>query len=253
VKDSIRKVSIVGYGNVGSHLVNAFESNGVEVSKVLVRSLPSNRSIDFITDIQGLPSKSFVLVCVPDDQISEVIGSIPSNCSVAYTSGAKAISVLPERDDLGVFYPLQSFTKGIELDLSEVPFFIEANNSAFEGQLSELASRISNNVKLAASEERMKLHVAAVFVNNFTNHLFHVANSYLESRALDFNDLKPLISETLRKIESESPYNVQTGPARRGDKKTIDAHLKLLNGIEKELYALLTKSIQQTYKTDDKL
>ncbi len=253
MKNSIRKVSIVGYGNVGSHLVKAFEANGVEVSNVLVRKLPSNGSANFITNFQDLTAEPFVLVCVPDDQISEVIASIPANCSVAYTSGATAITSLPERANLGVFYPLQSFTKGIDVDLSKVPFFIEANNAEFETQLSDLASVISCNVKRATSDERMKLHVAAVFVNNFSNHLFHIANSYLESQALDFNDLKPLIAETLRKIEKDLPYNVQTGPARRGDKKTIDEHLKLLNGIEKELYALLTKSIQQTYKPDDKL
>ena len=253
MKNFIRKVSIVGYGNVGSHLANAFEANGVEVNKVLVRKPYSNSSADFITNFQELANEPFVLVCVPDDQIGEVIASIPPNCSVAYTSGATAIASLPERANLGVFYPLQSFTKGIAIDLSEVPFFIEANNNKFETQLSELASLISQNVKLATSEERMKLHVAAVFVNNFTNHLFHIANTYLEGQSLDFNDLKPLIAETLRKIEKDAPRTVQTGPARRGDKKTIDEHLKLLNGVEKEIYALFTKSIQQTYKPDDKL
>ena len=251
MKDSIQKVSIVGYGNVGSHLANVFRLNGVEVSEILVRESNTNNDFHFITDFEQLAPHQLVIVCVPDDQIANVLNVIPQSCPVAYTSGATNLTSVPKREHLGVFYPLQSFTKGVDVLFSEVPLFIEGTTKKFEQQLFDLAKRISRNVKYANSEERMKLHVAAVLVNNFTNHLFHLSKTYLDGQSLHFDDLKPLIAETIRKIEHESPYNAQTGPARRGDVKTINQHLELLTGIEREIYALITKSIQKTYSKND--
>lgn len=253
MKNIFQKVSIIGNGNVGFHLIEAFCDAGIEVTHVLVRHSinETERNVAYVNSYSELPKNQLVIVCVPDDFITEVIEQIDESCPVAYTSGSVNIASLPKRNELGVFYPLQSFSKGVQLEMGEVPFFIEANEISFGESLFELAQKLSKNVKYASSEQRSKLHLAAVWVNNFTNHLTFIAQEYLESEQMDFEDLKPLLKETIRKIELNSPRESQTGPARRGDQKTIEKHLKMLNESQQEIYRILTQSIQKTYLQND--
>lgn len=254
MKNTIQKISVVGYGNVAYHLIKAFEEQGIVVSDLVVRSKNSSLESSFggiiHTSASFLPEHQLVLVCVPDDAISEMLKTIPMECPVAYTSGSVDLKSLPERDNLGVFYPLQTFSKKIDLNLFEVPFFIEANNTDFGSQLFDLAWSISRTVNYASSEDRKKLHLAAVWVNNFTNHVNHIALSYLEENGFSFDHLRPLLKETARKISIETPYNAQTGPARRNDSNVIEEHLSMLSGDRKEIYRLLSKSIKDTYNND---
>lgn len=253
MKKDIKQLTIVGYGNVGSHLTQALVDSGIEVTHLVSRqksSIPESLDVSIAHGVNEIPSDQLILVCVPDDAIESVIASIPASHPVAYTSGAKTINSLPQRDSLGVFYPLQTFSKGVDLNVFEVPFFIEANNEVFAAQLFDLAWKISRKVSYANSEERKRLHVAAVWVNNFTNHMNHIAYQFLEAEGLDFEHLKPLLSETVRKLEHKTPFESQTGPARRQDEQTITEHLALLGEKERELYQRITDSIKDTYKND---
>lgn len=254
MKNSIQKISIIGLGNVGTHLFDAFLQEGIEISHVVSRSEPSQRVLansNWIQDPKGLPSDQLVLICIPDDRIANVISEIPEDCPVAYTSGSVNLLTLPQREQLGVFYPLQTFTKDSPLNMFEVPFFIEARSTDFASQLVDLAWVISKNVNYASSDERKKMHLAAVFINNFTNHLAYISKQYLDSEKLDFNHLKPLLKETARKLESQDPKLIQTGPARRNDQEIIREHLAALeNSTQKEIYRLISKSIHQTYFND---
>ena len=251
-----QKVSIVGYGNVGSHLAEALCNAGIVIThictqnKVVCEDLPNT---SFVTDLQVLPIGQLTLICVHDGEIENILSSISIETPVVYTSGSVKLDTLSRTDHLGVFYPLQTFTKGIPVDITKVPFFIESNSEAFGEELYALASSLSSNVKYATSEERAKLHLAAVWVNNFTNHINFIAKDYLDGQQLDFEDLKPLLKETIRKIEMNSPFEVQTGPARRGDKRTIEQHLKMLEPKRQEIFQLLSESILNTYKKNDKL
>ena len=251
MKQAIQKLSIVGIGNVGSHLYDAFKQENIEVTHVFSRSQPSEDILDsseWVNDLGQLPSGQLVLVCVPDDLISSIISEIPADCPIAYTSGSVELNQLHERDELGVFYPLQTFTKGSPINVFEVPFFIEARSTDFASKLFDLAWVISRKVSYASSAERKKLHLAAVFINNFTNHLAHISKSYLDHQNLDFEHLKPLLKETARKLESQDPIDIQTGPARRNDKEIIQDHIDALEDpLQKEIYRLLSKSIHQTY------
>lgn len=254
MKNSIQKLSIVGLGNVGSHLFDAFLQESIQVTHVVSRSKPSEHVLatsTWIQDAKDLPLDELVIVCVPDDLISTVISEIPTACPIAYTSGSVNLSNLPKREELGVFYPLQTFTKDSPINIFEVPFFIEARSTDFASKLFDLAWVISRNVNYASSEERKKMHLAAVFINNFTNHLAYISKHYLDSEELDFEHLKPLLKETARKLESQDPFAIQTGPARRNDQEIIREHIDALeNPIQKEIYRLISKSIQQTYFND---
>ena len=218
------------------------------------RSKPSDKILhdaEWVKDPSELPHEQLVIVCVPDDIIASILLKIPSDCPVAYTSGSVNLSKLPHRDDLGVFYPLQTFTKGSPLNIFEVPFFIEANDPDFAAKLFDLAWIVSRNVNYANSEDRKKLHLAAVFINNFTNHLAHISKNYLDKEELDFDHLKPLLKETARKLENQDPISIQTGPARRKDREIINEHIDALEDpIQKEIYRLISKSIHQTYFND---
>lgn len=254
MKNSIQKLSIVGLGNVGSHLFDAFAQEKIKITHVVSRSEPSQRVLaksEWIQDLKELPSGQLVIICVPDDLIDSIIGEIPADCPIAYTSGSVSLSNLPERNELGVFYPLQTFTKDSPINIFEVPFFIEARSTDFASELFDLAWVISRNVSYASSADRKKMHLAAVFINNFTNHLAHISKQYLESENLDFNHLKPLLKETAKKLDTQDPLAIQTGPARRNDQEIIQEQIDALeNPIQKELYRLFSKSIHQTYFND---
>lgn len=255
MKNKIQKVSFVGNGNVGSHLIEALRKNDFEVTHILVRSTKkyNESNLKFISDYTELPNNQLTFVCVPDDEIVDVIQKIDQSNPIAYTSGSVSLSEFENRKEIGVFYPLQTFTRGIDLDLKKVPFFIESNSTYFGEQLFDIAKRLSNNVKYANSEQRAKLHLAAVWVNNFTNHINFIAKDYLDTQEMDFDDLIPLLQETVKKIVDNSPQKSQTGPANRGDRKTIEKHLMMLPEQRKELYLKLSESIIKTYSKDDKL
>jgi predicted short-subunit dehydrogenase-like oxidoreductase (DUF2520 family) len=251
VKSGIQKISLVGLGNVGYHLAKAFDKTGIEITHVFSRQLKSCPELSFnpkfIDNLKDLPNSQLIILCVPDDVIKDTLELIHPSCPVAYTSGSTDISSLPERENIGVLYPLQTFSKDTALNMNEVPFFIEGSNSNFSATLFDLAWEISSHVNYANSQERKELHLAAIWVNNFTNHLIHIAKEYLESKELDFGHLKPLLLETVMKLKEQEPYDSQTGPARRGDVKIIEQHLSKLEGTSKEIYQLISDSIINTY------
>ncbi|WP_322790497.1 Rossmann-like and DUF2520 domain-containing protein [Tenacibaculum tangerinum] len=144
----------------------------------------------------------------------------------------------------GVFYLLQSFSKDKEVNFNEIPFCLEAENKEDLQLLETLAKSIGKNIYHINSEQRKQLHVAAVFVNNFTNHMYKIGADICNEHRVPFEVLQPLIQETAQKIITLSPEAAQTGPAKRNDQKTIQEHLALLNTEQKEIYKLITKSIQ---------
>lgn len=255
MKNEITSVTIIGSGNVAHHLGTALKNKGITISHLWSRTKENAEELAAklgakVTNLNDLPENQLAIVCLSDDAIQPTIDKILKNIPIAYTSGSVNLSQISKRNQLGVFYPLQTISKAVDLDLSEVPFLIEATDANFEGKLVQLAKRISSNVHLINSEQRQKLHHSAVWINNFTNHLIHQAQELTERGNLDFELLQPLLKETIRKVESQSAYDAQTGPARRNDLKTMQKHLNELSGTSKELYALLSKSIQETYGND---
>lgn len=250
------QISLVGFGNVGSHLYKLFQNHGIHVSHILTktgRTEDINNKTLLIRNPEELPNHQLTIICVNDDAISSVVDKIDPSIPVAYTSGSVNISSIKSRDDLGVFYPLQTFSKGHELKTPEFPILIEANNPTFEKQLRGVALTISSQVQLADSAYRAKIHLVAVWVNNFTNHIIHLAKKRSNVEQVDFELLKPLLMETVAKLHDMNPYEAQTGPARRGDRNTIQGQANNLTGIEKEIYELINRSIIESYNTHEEL
>ena len=248
------KVVIIGTGNVAKHLCNAFQrANGVDVVLVAGRNSKSLQSFSHITDIQqgftNLVDADVYLIALSDDAIATVSESIASSEKlVVHTSGSTSLNKLPSNGRRGVFYPLQTFSKERIVDFNEIPVCLEAENDKDYIMLEELAGAITEKVFRVNSEQRLQLHMSAVFVNNFVNHLFQIGYELCEEKALPFDLLKPLINETVRKIEVMNPYEAQTGPARRGDMNTMQTQLENLNNkTHQEIYKLLSESIQSTY------
>jgi predicted short-subunit dehydrogenase-like oxidoreductase (DUF2520 family) len=185
------------------------------------------------------------IIAITDDAIAEVSRQLPfSNELVVHTSGSVSMQAINNKNRQGVFYPLQTFSKAKYVDFKEIPICIEAQNEKDLLTLESVAKSISNSVYTINSEQRKALHVAAVFVSNFTNHLYQIGNKICIDNELSFDILKPLIQETANKILTLSPQESQTGPAKRKDTQTINAHLNFLtNDNQKEIYKLLTKSI----------
>ena len=146
------------------------------------------------------------------------------------------------------YFALQTFSKNTDVDFSQVPFCIETLDKKDLPILKSLAEAIGSPHYKINTEQRQTLHLAAVFINNFTNQLYRIAHEISDAKSINFDILKPLIQETANKVQELSPYMAQTGPAKRNDKKTIKRHLKLLeNEHHKTIYELLTKSIQKTH------
>ncbi len=244
----IESISIIGSGNVAHHLGKAFAGH-VKIVSLCSRNhetgsrLAEELDAFFVESIEEVLPSDLVLICVNDDAIASVLDRLPIEMACAYCSGAIDISTLPSRDSLGVFYPLQTFSANRTVDLFEVPFFIEANNEYLAQALFDMAWLLSRKVVFANSIDRKNLHLAAVMVNNFVNHIDFLAEQFLISKSLEFDYLKPLIKETAMKVQSIRPFDAQTGPAMREDQITIDSHLSLLDDETKEIYNLLTKSI----------
>ena len=248
------KVVLFGAGNVAQHLIIAFQQSGkVDVIQVVVRdknkaelSIASNRITE---NWQEIAQADIYLFAVSDGAISELSSKLPfNNVLVAHTSGSVALNALDSKNRRAVFYPLQTFSKSRAVDYSYVPVCIEWENTNDQQLLTDLASCISPNCYAINSVQRKALHVAAVMVNNFVNHLYHIGEEICEEHQVPFAILEPLIAETAEKIKHLSPRLSQTGPAIRHDQKTIQAHLDLLTQPnQKAVYKLLTVSIQNNY------
>tara|TARA_B110001469_G_scaffold107468_2_gene107704 strand:- start:959 stop:1654 length:696 start_codon:yes stop_codon:yes gene_type:complete len=225
-------ILIIGDGNVASHLCKAFSKvDAVVVTKIKSRNLTVT------------PNADVTIIAVSDDAIAEVSSKI-HNSFVVHTSGSVAMVSLNNKSRKGVFYMLQTFSKNKAIDFSEVPFCLETENEKDYGLLESLANLIGKKVYAINSQQRKALHVAAVFVNNFSNHMYKTGSDICAENNVPFAILEPLIKETAAKIETLSPAAAQTGPAIRKDQRTIKEHLALLNKQQQETYTTITKSIQ---------
>jgi predicted short-subunit dehydrogenase-like oxidoreductase (DUF2520 family) len=227
------KVVLIGQGNVASHLATAFDAaTHIEIVKVNSRQL------------ENIPSADITIIAVSDNAITTVSNQLRANNSlIVHTSGTVEMSAISQKRK-GVFYPLQSFTKGTIIDFSNIPFCLEATNDKDLVLLEELAKSIGENFYRITSDQRKKIHLAAVFVNNFSNHMYKIGKDICDEHQVPFEILYPLIEETAKKIQSVPPLDAQTGPAKRNDTQTIQSHLENLNLQQHKIYKIITKSIQ---------
>jgi len=246
------KIVILGAGNVGTHLFRVFtQAKEVQVIQWYNRSLENikqyQKEVALTDQLDHLKEADVYLLALSDDAIPITANELaPLNGIVAHTAGSVPMDVLKQHTNRGVFYPLQTFSKNRAVDFKSIPICIEANNDQNKETLTKLAHTIGENIHYINSTQRMGLHTAAVYVNNFTNHLYQVGAQICEEQEVPFDLLRPLIAETAVKIESITPKEAQTGPALRNDKTTLQKHMdQLSDPVFKNLYLTLTESIQK--------
>lgn len=252
------RIGLFGTGRVASQLAPALVAAGHQLAFVwsrtsvsavaLAASLPGTPAL--VTLAPPLPPADVYLLAVPDAAVEPLFTSISwhEGALVAHLAGALPLAVFAAQPVVrgGVLYPIQTFSPGRAIDWPTVPLCIEAATPDAEATLLALAGSISQHVRRLDSAQRLKLHVAAVFANNFTNHLLGIADALLAEAALPPELLAPLVRETVAKALANPPFAVQTGPAVRRDAPTLATHHAALaaHPAWQALYAQLTASIQ---------
>ena len=246
---------MIGSGNAAAVLGRKFKAAGHQIMQVYGRQPTAASALAYEWDTESTnytslinPDADVYIVAVSDNAVPELASQIklPGKI-VAHTAASVPASVLSAvTEHYGVFYPLQSLRRE-STQLPEIPIFWDAATPRAKMVLQELAGSISAGVPIVADDEaRRKLHLAAVLVNNFVNHLYTLAQSYCEKEGINFKQLLPLIDETAQRVHHLSPHLAQTGPASRHDQDTLQSHRTLLerHPALKQVYELMTESIQ---------
>ena len=248
-------IVIIGTGNAATVLGRKFKKAGHRIIQVFGRdaSEASKLAYEFGTESTNYWSvirkdADFYLIAVSDDAIQEVAKHVhvPGKVVAHTAASVKKDMIKNMSHHYGVFYPLQSLRMDAK-ELPEIPIFVDASDEITKKKLEELATSISKeNVVIANDDQRLKMHVAAVIVSNFTNHLYKLAEDYCKKEGIDFKQLLPLIEETASRLKTADASKSQTGPASRHDEPTIEQHLKLLETYPqlKKIYQVMTESIQ---------
>lgn len=252
------RLVIIGTGNVATALSLLFSEEGHTIVQVYGRdkakaaALASRCNAAPVNDLALLSKEAdLYIIAVSDNAIPAIAASLQlGDKLLVHTAGSVSREVLKRSSKYyGVLYPLQSLRA--ELDhVTEIPFLVDANTPEQTAFLKNIAMTVSMQVQTATDEQRLHLHVAAVVVSNFTNHLYALAEAYCKKEKVDFRMLLPLISEVANRIQHASPHEVQTGPAVRNDQSTIGKHLELLQGFPElqQLYAAFSSSLEKMYR-----
>ena len=254
-------IVFVGAGNLATNLAKALYRKRFRIVQIFSRTEESARSLalqveaDYTTDLKELTGDAkLYIVSLKDAAFVELLPQIAEgkeHALLVHTAGSIPMSVWEGHTQrYGVFYPMQTFSKQREVKFDEVPFFIEAKTAEDVALLKAIAATLSDHVYEASSEQRKSLHLAAVFICNFTNHMYALAADLLEKYQLPFNVMLPLIDETARKVHELAPRDAQTGPAVRYDKNVIENHLAMLADLPalQEIYKLMSKSIHEHHQ-----
>ncbi len=252
----MKSLVVVGSGNVGTRLAHALKPQGYEIIQVYSRSLHNAKvladqlsceavnQVDFIS-----PKGDLYLVSLADDAYPSFVQHFKkTEALIVHTSGSLEMDVLePCSPNYGVLYPFQSFSKDRMIDLSMVPFLIDASNDESLDDVAAIADSLSKQVYHLNDEQRRIYHLTGVFANNFVNRLYHIAADICEEEDLDFDLLKPLIRETAEKAIIGSPREMQTGPAKRKDEQILNIHYKMLASDvdQQKIYQVLSESIMK--------
>ncbi len=262
VKDHIARITLVGAGNAGHKFGVAFRQAGYLIHEIYSRTeesaikLSNRLNCNYTTQLSDLdPGADLYVLAVNDDVLPSVLDSFPfKDKLIVHTSGATPIDVFSDRgfSDYGIFYPVQSFSKEDTESLAPIPICVEAKKEENTQLLMSFGRSLSMKVYILDSEKRKTLHVAAVFANNFSNHMYAIAEELLSEDGIDFEIIRPLIQTTASKIKNKQPKNIQTGPAVRNDQKVIKRHLEFLKDHPnyQKLYEEVTNSIIAKQKSN---
>ena len=245
------KVTVIGNGNLGTHWCHVLSKNkDISLLQWYGRSFSASASatsikVSTINQIHMLTKADVYILAVSDDAIGTISSQLPEGAFTVHCSGSVSLDTLENKGEKGVLYPVQSFSKEHLISFKGIPFCIEASTAEKLSFLRHFCKILGATTTTMTSEQRKYLHLAAVIVNNFSNHLFVEAAKICEANALSFELLHPLIEETAAKIKRTKPQHAQTGPAIRNDHNTLQEHEELLKESPlKKTYTSLSKAIQ---------
>lgn len=261
--ETLYNVVVVGSGNLAEALARAVAAApDLRLRQLFARNAERGAAVAALantshtSDPAQLAPADIYLVAVSDRAVGEVTAAlpIPAGAFVAHTAGSVPMDEIPEKySRRGVFYPLQTFTKGRAVDFAQIPLFIEGSDEAATRQLEAFARRLSRTVLRADSAQRRAIHLSGVFACNFANAMYAAAEGVLAGAGLPFDVLKPLIRETAAKAaDAPSPAAVQTGPAVRGDAPTL-AHHRAMLAEAPELETIYTEISHYIWETSKKI
>lgn len=249
------RITILGSGNVAEHLGKAFFNAGHNIHQIYSRNPITAKELAlvlnaiYINSVEDIDAEADIYIfCVKDSAIVDIVNKFPiKNKLLVHTSGSVEMDIFKSKtSNQGVFYPLQSFVKGKDVDFNNIPICLEYSNEESLKILELLAYSLSKNIYKINSEQRLILHIAAVFVCNFTNYMYAVAEELTKQYEIPYELLLPLIEETAQRVKHISPSKAQTGPAVRNDINIISKHEQTLqqNADFLELYRIITKQIK---------
>jgi len=257
------QIVFIGAGRLATNLAPALQRVGHSILQVYSRTMDAAKMLAdrvgaiAITDLQKVSTEADVYVfSVTDTALPQLILQMPpvsKNSVFLHTAGSVPMKVFEGRGGhYGVFYPMQTFSKGCDVDFKTIPVFIEGNDSRSQQVVKELAISVSENVRELSSEGRRHLHLAAVFACNFANHCYELSAEILAKYGVPFEVMLPLVDETAAKVHKMSPRDAQTGPAVRCDEKVLEAQKGLLtdNPLHAQIYDLMSRSISQSSLID---
>ncbi|MCY7422387.1 MAG: DUF2520 domain-containing protein [Chitinophagaceae bacterium] len=247
------KVVIVGSGNVATVLGKKMKESGVDILQVISQTYTKALELGTALNVPATDNygelntgADIYLLAVTDNSIATVAAQLPELHSiVVHTAGSVSKDVLQGSfGQYGVIYPLQTLNRQIST-IPEVPVMVDGNTEVVKETLKKFAKTWAEQVVVANDQQRLTTHVAAVIVNNFTNHLMALTEDFCMNEGIDFSLLFPLINQTVNSLGTMPAARLQTGPAERGDISIIDKHLQLLNRYPalRNLYLKLSESI----------
>lgn len=254
------KIAIIGAGNVATRLGLAMKERGLDIVGVASRGGESARILAsklgcaaYSSASQIPPEASFILIATQDHAVADAVAQLPeSGAVVAHTSGSVPLDVVAAKfARAGVLYPLQTFSRDVDVNVAEVPFFTEATDGETLAIIDALASSLSFTVHHADSRLRSRLHVAGVLTSNFPIWLLKITEDLLSGEGLPLSTVAPLMKATIEKAFEVGPESAMTGPARRGDRATIAKHMQILAGDDREIYRLLSEAILNHYHPEN--
>jgi predicted short-subunit dehydrogenase-like oxidoreductase (DUF2520 family) len=250
--NEIKSVAFVGSGKVANGLAEIFHSNNIQITGISSRNKETGKVLAAKVEAPFFDSTldlnaDLIIVAVADQFVSEIVNSFPYSQLVAFTAGSVSLENLKEVENKAVFYPLQTFTEGRSLTVKKMPILLETTSNEVGESLIQLCTKIGFNFQFCDSNKRKKIHLSAVFLNNFVNHLVYLAQDEASKNQVDWAIFEPLLQETFEKLKLLSPFEAQTGPAKRHDQLIINEHLELLDGRKKEIYKILSESITEIH------
>jgi len=248
------RVVIIGAGNVASVFGRLISAANHEIIQVYSRSISSAQSLgkelgcSFVDNLEAVDlTADIYILAITDNALQNIQDSLfLGDKLVVHTAGSVSKKVLSNiSSQYGVMYPLQSLRKDQSADQSIIPLLIDANKESVLSIIEQFAFTLSSVVSIVGDDKRLCLHLAAVIVNNFTNHLYTLTAEYCKNEEVDFKMLQPIIEQTALRLRANLPADLQTGPAIRNDQSTLDKHIQALSNHPelKTIYLIFTESL----------